>query len=29
MRFVPVEELEAEGYGDFLALFDDSETADR
>jgi peptide methionine sulfoxide reductase msrA/msrB len=29
LRFVPVEELEAEGYGDFLALFDDSETADR
>jgi methionine-R-sulfoxide reductase len=28
LRFVPVNDLEAEGYGEFLALFDTSNTTD-
>ena len=27
LRFIPVEELDAEGYGEFLALFDQEPTA--
>lgn len=29
LRFVPVNDLEAEGYGEFRALFDTSNTADK
>lgn len=28
LRFVPVDQLEAEGYGDYLTLFDEVQTAD-